>query len=42
MIDRGKQRLARLGHLRRGDRVVIVSGTARVRGATSLMKVDTV
>jgi pyruvate kinase len=42
MIDRGKTRLARLGHIRRGDRVVIVSGTARVRGATNLMKVDTV
>ena len=42
MIDRGKARLARLGHLRRGDRVVVVSGSARVRGATNLMKVDTV
>jgi pyruvate kinase len=42
MIDRGKAHLARLGHLRPGDRVVIVSGTARGRGATNLMKVDTV
>jgi pyruvate kinase len=42
MIDRGKARLARLGHLRRADRVVVVSGSARVRGATNLMKVDTV
>jgi len=42
MIDRGKSLLTRLGHLRRGDRVVVVSGSTRARGATNLMKVDTV
>ena len=42
MIADAKARLERLGFLRRGDRVVIVSGSARVRGATNLMKVDTV
>jgi len=42
MIANAKARLERLGLVRRGDRVVIVSGSARVRGATNLMKVDTV
>jgi len=42
MIANAKARLARLGHLRRGDRVVIVAGSSRLRGATNLMKVDTV
>ena len=42
MIADAKARLERLGLVRRGDRLVIVSGSARVRGATNLMKVDTV
>ncbi|HET9794558.1 MAG TPA: pyruvate kinase [Thermoanaerobaculia bacterium] len=42
MIANAKMRLERLGLVRRGDRLVIVSGSARVRGATNLMKVDTV
>jgi pyruvate kinase len=42
MIANAKARLARLGLLRRGDHVVIVSGSTRLRGATNLMKVDTI
>ena len=42
MIANAKARLARLGRLRRGDRVVIVAGSSRLRGATNLMKVDTI
>ncbi|HET7451830.1 MAG TPA: pyruvate kinase [Thermoanaerobaculia bacterium] len=42
MIANAIARLARLGLVRRGDRVVVVSGSARVRGATNLLKVDTV
>jgi pyruvate kinase len=42
MIANAKARLAGLGRLRRGDRVVIVAGSSRLRGATNLMKVDTV
>jgi pyruvate kinase len=42
MIANAKARLASLGYVRRGDRIVIVSGSTRVRGATNLMKVGTV
>lgn len=42
MISNALQRLRDRGLLRRGDRVVIVSGSRRVKGATNLMKVDTV
>ena len=42
MIANAKARLARLGLVRRGDRVVIVSGSTRARGATNLMKVSVV
>ena len=42
MIADAIGRLARLGLVRRGDRLVIVSGSTRARGATNLMKVGTV
>ena len=42
MIAHAKTRLAKLGYLKKGDRVVIVCGSSRMRGATNLMKVDTV
>jgi pyruvate kinase len=41
MIAETKQVLRRSRRLRRGDRLVIVSGSARTRGATNLVKVDT-
>ena len=42
MIANAKARLARIGRLRRGDRIVVVAGSSRLRGATNLLKVDTV
>ena len=42
MIANALATLRERGFLRPGDRVVIVSGSRRARGATNLMKVDTV
>ena len=42
MVENAKAKLRRLGYLKSGDRVVVVSGSTRGRGATNLMKVATV
>ncbi len=42
MIDNAKSKLRRGGYLKGGDRIVVVSGSTRGRGATNLMKVATV
>ncbi len=42
MVENAKAKLRRGGFLKPGDRVVIVSGSTRGRGATNLMKVATV
>ncbi|MGH9442283.1 MAG: pyruvate kinase [Thermoanaerobaculia bacterium] len=42
MIENAKSKLLRRGDLKRGDRLVVVSGSTRGRGATNLMKVATV
>jgi pyruvate kinase len=42
MIANAKAKLRRRGLLKSGDRIVIVSGSTRGRGATNLMKVATV
>ena len=42
MIANAKAKLRRGGYLKAGDRIVVVSGSTRGRGATNLMKVATV
>jgi pyruvate kinase len=42
MIANAKAKLRRRGFLKSGDRIVVVSGSTRGRGATNLMKVATV
>jgi pyruvate kinase len=42
MLSNAKMRLRERGLLGRGDRIVIVSGSTRVRGATNLLKVDVI
>jgi pyruvate kinase len=42
MISKARQMLLKKKLIRAGDRVVVVSGSTRARGATNLMKVETV
>ncbi|MBI2345293.1 MAG: pyruvate kinase, partial [Deltaproteobacteria bacterium] len=42
MIELGERTLVKEGRLRRGDRVVVVAGTHRLRGATNMMKFLTI
>ena len=42
MIELGERTLCRAGRLRKGDKVVVVAGTTRLRGATNIMKILTI
>lgn len=42
MIAMGERTLLKEGRLKRGDRVVVVAGTTRLRGATNMMKFLTI